>query len=236
MVRTQGFRWDFPVGLVALIAAVLALVPTLGWLLALHMRVDLGAFTRFATLPALLALAACEVYLTRRSPLLFQRFASGLVGGVAGTAAFDVVRAPATFFFHGAPDLAPMLGQYLRGETFGIQPTTTAWVLGYAYQYMLVGALVGAAYALALGRGRWYWAAIAGVLAGAGFTQLTPVRMLAFAEGYTLTTALTTLGVAIAAGGLVLGLVVQALGRTSTNALYVVFLREERVEAVRERV
>jgi len=234
MRQTESFRWDFPAGLVAVLAAGLALVPTLGWLLALQMRVELGTFTRLATLPALVALAACELYLTRRSPLLFQRFAGGLVGGLVATAAFDLVRAPATFFTHGAPDLAPVIGQHLRGETIGIAPTGAALALGYAYEYLLIGALLGAAYALAVGRGRWYWAGIAGVVAAVGFTQLPQVRLMAFAEGFPLTSAMAALGAALVVAGVVLGLVVQRFGRTTANVLYVVFLREAPVEELVE--
>ena len=233
MQRQLAFRWDSAAGLVALIAAMLALTPTIGWLAALHMRVDLASFTRVAVLPAMLALVACEIYLTRRSPLLFDRFTSGLVGGLAATVAFDLVRAPATWLFHGAPDLAPIMGQYLTGEVVGIMPTPQAALLGYAYQYVLIGPLLGAAYALAVGRGRWYWAAIAGGLAAVSFISLAPVRLISVAEGYRLSVASIHLGLAIVVAGVVLGVVVQALGRTTTNVLYVVFLREERVEALR---
>lgn len=228
--RDTSFKWDLSAGLVALIAATLCLVPLIGFVLAWHMRVDLRDFTLFATIPALLAIGACELFLVRKSPMLFNRFAAGLTGGLLATLAFDLVRLPAAYLVKGAPDYVPMIGQHLANETIGIAPTTTAMVLGYGYHYLLIGALAGAAYSLTLGRGRWYWGALAGLAIAVAFIALPQAQLLTVATGFDLTTASLTWVAAFVAGGAVLGGVVQALCRTATNVLYVVFMREEPVE------
>jgi hypothetical protein len=228
--RDATFKWDLSSGLVALIAAALCLVPLVGFVVAWHMQVDLRMFTLAATLPALLALAVCEAFLVRKSPMLFNRFGAGLIGGLLATVAFDLVRVPAAWLFKGAPDYVPMIGQHMRSETIGIAPTLAANMVGYGYHYLLVGALAGAAYSLTLGKGRWYWGAIAGLVAGVAFVLLPQARLLTVATGFDLTTASAIWIAAFAIGGAVLGAVVHALCRTATNVLYVVFMREEPVE------
>lgn len=233
MTRTDhapAFRWDLATGLATLVAAALCLIPAIGFLAAWHMAADLPTWTRWATLPAILALAAVEVYLVRRHPVLFNRFAAGLVGGVAAAAALDLVRLPFAWLVKGAPDWVPLIGQHLGREPIGIMPTTSAVALGYGYHYLLVGALVGATYSLLVGKGRWYWAMIAGGVVGLGFVALPQARLLAVATGFDAMGAGAVWMAAFLVAGAVLGAVVQALGRTRTNALYVVFLREEPLE------
>jgi hypothetical protein len=228
--RTPAFRWDLNAGLATCVAAILCLIPTIGFLAAWHMHADLPGWTRWATLPALLALAAVEYYLVRRHPVLFNRFAAGLVGGVAAMAALDLVRLPFAWLAKGAPDWVPLIGQHLAREPIGIMPTTTAATLGYGYHYLLVGALVGATYSLLVGKGRWHWALIAGGVVGLAFSALPQARLLAVATGFDPMAAGAVWMAGFLAAGAVLGLVVQRLGRTTTNALYVVFLREEPLE------
>ena len=228
--RSQTFKWDQGSGVVALLAAALCMVPALGFLLAWHQLVDLTDYTLYATVPALLALGACELFLVRKSPALFNRFAAGLVGGIAATAAFDLVRWPSTWLFKGAPDYVPMIGQYMTGEVVGIAPTIQAVAIGYGYHYLLIGSLLGAAYSLTLGKGRWYWAAFMGLAMAVGFSLLPQVQLLTLATGFDLITASLTWVAAFTAGGAVLGWMVQWLCRTRTNAIYVVFMRETPVE------
>lgn len=228
--RTRAFTWDVPAGVVALIAAALCLVPVIGFLLAWHQQVDLVAYTRFATVPALILLGACEYYLTSRSRLLFNRFAAGLVGGLIATLVFDLVRFPAAYLFKGAPDFVPMIGQYLTHETIGIAPTLRAVLLGYGYHYLLNGALIGAAYSLALGKGRWYWGTVLGAIAAVGFVLLPQAQLLTVATGFNLGLTSMIWAAAFLCASTVLGLLVQRLGRTAANAFYVVFMREELVE------
>ncbi len=228
--RAPAFRWDLPTGLATCAAAVLCLVPTIGFLTAWHLAVELPTWTRWATLPAMLALAVVEYYLVSRHPALFNRFTAGLIGGVAAVAAFDLVRLPFAWLVKGAPDWVPLIGQHLAREPIGIMPTTTAVALGYGYHYLLVGALVGATYSLIMGKGRWYWAMLAGGVLGLAFLALPQARLLAVATGFDPMNAGAVWMVAFLVAGAVLGAVVQALGRTTTNALYVVFLREEPLE------
>lgn len=228
--RGPSFRWDLNTGIASCTAAALCLIPVVGFVAAWHMLADLPTWTRFVTLPALLALGALELYLVRRHPMLFNRFATGLVGGVAASAALDVVRLPFAVFVKGAPDWVPMLGQTLIRETVGIAPTATAALLGYGYHYLLIGALAGATYSLLVGRGHWQWAMSAGGLVGLAFIALPQARLLAFASGFDPVVAGAVWMCAFLTAGAVLGLVVQALGRTEANALYVVFLREEPLE------
>ena len=228
--RSLSFKWDIPTGVVAIVAAVLCLVPTLGFLMAWHMQVDLRTFTLFATLPALVLLGACELFLVNKSPLLFNRFATGLVGGVAATLALDLIRLPGELLFKGAPDWVPMIGQHLVGDIIGIAPSPTAVLLGYGYHYLLIGALQGAAYSLVLGRGRWYWGTALGAVAGVIMAVLPQAQLLTVARGFDLMVASALWVTAFTVAGTVLGAVVQRLGRTVTNAFYVVFMREEQVE------
>lgn len=228
--RARAFKWTYTMGLVALIAATLALVPTLGWLLAWHMQVELEAFMLYAVVPALVALTACEIYLASRSPLLFNRLVAGLVGGLLGMLAFDVVRLPGAYMAKWAPDWVPLIGQHLIDETIGIAPTVRASLLGVGYHYLLIGALLGAAYSLVLGRGRWWWAAATSLAFGIAFMFLPQAQLLTVARGFDPITANLTWLVAFAVGGAVLGGVVQWLGRTRTNAFYVVLARETPVE------
>lgn len=228
--RPATFRWDLGSGVVSVLAAVLCLVPTLGFLAAWHLQVTLADFTRWATIPALLALAACEFYLVRRSPLLFNRLASGLVGGLVATFAFAVFHAVGSWVFGGAPDFGPVVGQHLRGELIGIAPSAPATGLGYAYEYLLMGSLLGGAYSLLIGRGRWYWAMACGIVAGIGFVLLPQFRLFTVAMGFSLGTVSAIYVVSAVLAGAVLGAVVHRLGRTQANAFYVVFLREEQVE------
>lgn len=228
--RARSFKWTYSMGLVALLAATLCLVPTLGWLLAWHMQVELEAFMLYAVVPALVALAACEIYLASRSPLLFNRFVAGLVGGLVGMLAFDMIRLPAAYMAKWAPDWVPLIGQHLVDETVGIAPTLRASLLGVGFHYLLIGALWGAAYSLVLGKGRWWWGAVTGLAFGVAFMFLPQARLLTVATGFDLITASLTWAVAFTVGGAVLGVVVQWLGRTTTNAFYVVFARETPVE------
>lgn len=229
-MSSRTFTWNSPTGLVALIAAVLCLLPTTGFLLAWQQFVDLATYTRFVTLPAVVLLAVCEWFLVRRSPLLFNRLAAGLVGGVVATLVFDLVRYPATFAMHGAPDFVPMIGQYLTHEMIGIAPSPVALVVGYAYHYMLDGALLGAAYSLTFGRGHWSWALGFAAIAAIAFDSLPQAQLLVTATGYGLVSALATWAAAFLAAGAVLGVLVRRWSATRANVLSVVFLRQHPTE------
>lgn len=231
--RSLSFQWDRRTGALALAAAVLCLVPQVGFLLAWHMMVGLGTFTMVATVPALLALGGIEFALARQSQLLFNRFAVGLLGGIAGTLAFDLVRLPLAYGARFAPDYVPVIGQHLIGETIGIAPTAVAVFIGYSYHYLLVGALVGATYSLLLGRRKWYVGTAIATIAGLAFILLPQFQLLAIARGFDLAVACVVQLLAFAAAGTVTGAVVERFGKTRANALKVVFLREEPVEAGR---
>jgi hypothetical protein len=228
--RGNSFKWNLSAGAEELVAAVLCLVPLTGFLLAWHMQVDLRTFTVAATLPALLLLVLMEGHLGRKSPLLADRFATGLVGGLVATLVFDLLRLPSTLLFHGTPDFVPLIGQHLLHETIGIAPSVQAVVLGYGYHYLLIGALVGAAYALTVGRGRWHWAALMGLAAGVAFIELPQARLLTVGSGFDMTTASLCWVAAFTAAGAALGGAVQLLCRSAMNVLTIVFMHEERVE------
>lgn len=226
------FRWNPATGLATLAAAALCLIPALGALAAWHMTAEMGSVMRFAILPGLLLLGAVEAYLVRRHPLLFNRLAAGLAGGLVATVAMDLVRLPAIYAFHAMPDVVPQVGQLILGETLGIAPTTGAVALGYAFSYLLVGALLGAAYSLVLGKARWQRGLAAGLGLGLGFAFLYHFQLMVVAMGFSLLPAVIATVASAAVFGLVLGLVVERLGRTKANAFMVVFLRTEAVEAL----
>jgi hypothetical protein len=229
--RPRSFQWTPTAGWVDLIAAALCLVPTIGFLLAWHMQVDLLSFTLIATVPALACVGLCGYGLIRTSPIFFNRLFAGLVGGLVATVAFDALRFPATTQFKGVPDYVPLIGQHLLRETIGIAPSVQAVVLGYGYHYLLTGALLGVAYSLVSGRGHRVWGLLLGVLAGLGFIALPQFRLLSVAEGFNLDLASLQMVLAFTLAGGVLGAVVRALGQTKANVLSVVFLREAPIEA-----
>ena len=222
---TTRFQWDRTTGLAAVGAALLCLVPTVGFLLAWHQLVDLRTFVVYAVLPALMALGALELFLVAKSPLLFNRLASGLVGGVVATLALDAVRVPAAYLVKGLPDHVPMIGQLVLREVVGIAPTWQAVAVGYGFHYLLMGALLGAAYALVVGTGRLRFAVALGVAAGVAFAALPQFQLLAVATGFALPLASAIAGFGATVAGLALGGVVARLGRTRANALRVAFLR-----------
>jgi hypothetical protein len=224
------FRWDPTTGLATLAAAALCLIPTAGALAAWHMQADLASVLRFAIIPALLLLGALEAFLVRRSPLLFNRLAAGLAGGVVATVGLDLVRLPATFFFHALPDFVPTLGQLVLGETIGIAPSAAAVAVGYGYEYLLIGALLGGAYSLVLGKGRWQRGLAVSLIAGLAFAALPQFQLTVVGMGFDLAVASATAVGAFAAAGLLLGALVERFGRTRANAFRVVFLRTAPVE------
>jgi hypothetical protein len=207
-----------------LVTAALALVPSAGFLLAWHMQLDLAHFAAVAILPALVALMACETWMATHRPEMLRRLVAGLVGGMAATALFDAIRLPAAYLAKGAPDFVPMIGQFFLHETIGIAPTAKAVMLGYAFHYLLIGALVGGAYGLVAGRMHRSWAALAGVVVGLGFTLLPQFQLLAVASGFSLLTAGAVMMAAFAGAGLVLGTVVKRLDRPSYRVGQVTWL------------
>ncbi|MDB5098751.1 MAG: integral rane protein [Cyanobacteria bacterium RYN_339] len=224
------FRWDPTTGLATLAAAALCLVPAAGALAAWHLQVDLAAVLRWAVLPALLLLGALEVFLVNRSPLLFNRLAAGLAGGLVATLGLDLVRLPAAYLFHIVPDVVPTLGQLALGETIGIAPSLAAYAVGYGYSYLLIGALLGAAYSLVLGKSHWQRGLAASLAAGLAFAFLPQFQLTVVGMGFDLVAASTVVVTAFAAAGLLLGSLVQRFGRTEANAFRVVFLRTTEVE------
>lgn len=230
ITRIQNFAANQLAGRLDLIVAALCLIPTLGFLMAWHMQVDLKLFTAFVTVPALIALMACEVWMVNKAPELFNRVASGLVGGVVATLALDALRVPAAYLLKGAPDYVPMVGQNLMHEMVGIAPSLKAVVLGYGYHYLLMGALLGAAYALVAGRVRRSWSLPAGLVAGVAFAFLPQFQMLAVATGFSLPVAMAIVAVGFGLAGAALGLVVDG-GRRRARVMQVTFLPELAVES-----
>lgn len=131
--------------LVAIAAAALCLVPTVGLVLAWQHVVELRAFVGAALLPALLALGACELYLAGKRPEALGGLVAGLMGGVGATLALDLVRLPLAHLVKAVPDHVPAIGQAWLGEAAGLAPSWQAVAVGYGCHYLLVGALLGAA-------------------------------------------------------------------------------------------
>lgn len=230
LARIQDFSQTRLTGAIAGLAALLCLVPAVGFLLAWHMQLDLRTFTTFATVPALLALMGLELWMAAHRPALLKRVAAGLVAGVAATAAFDAIRLGAASLFHSAPDYVPMVGQHLLHETIGIAPTAKALLLGYGYHYMLVGALLGVAVALVAGRVRRALGLVAGLALGAAFAWLPQMQLLSVGTGHALDTVLVTLVAASAAAGLVFATVLDRVQPATKGRLHVHFLRQSHAE------
>lgn len=228
MFSLQNLRTTYAAH-VDLMTAALCLVPAIGFLLAWHMQVDLRTFTAVVTVPALVALMACEMWMASKAPQLFNRVARGLVGGVAATLAFDLVRLPGAYLVKGAPDFVPMIGQHLTQEMIGIAPSLKALLLGYGYHYVLMGALLGVAYALVAGRVRRAWALPAGLGLGLAFALLPQFQLLSVATGFSLQTAIAIALGAFGLAGAVLGAVVHS-GRGTPQITQVTFLPTMRVE------
>ncbi|MNS34077.1 hypothetical protein D3C72_661990 [compost metagenome] len=213
------------------LVAALCLVPAVGFVLAWHMQVDFATFARFAILPALLALVACETWMARKAPAMLKRLAVGLMGGLVATAAFDLVRLPASLLFKGAPDYVPLVGQHLLGETIGIAPTAKAVMIGYGFHYLLMGALLGGAYALLAGRVHAAWGLGAGLLLGVAFAALPQFQLLSVGSGFSVEVAMAVVVAAFGAAGAILGTVVDGLGRANPTVTPIGFWRETPIEA-----
>lgn len=230
LARIQDFSQTRLTGAIEGLAALLCLVPAVGFLLAWHMQLDLKAFTTFVTVPALLALMGCELWMAAHRPTLLKRVAAGLVGGIAATAVFDAVRLGAAALFQSAPDHVPMVGQHLLHETIGIAPTAKALLLGYGYHYFLVGALLGVAVALVAGRVRRSLGLAAGLALGTAFAWLPQMQLLSVGTGHMLDTVLVTLVAASAAAGLVYATVLGRVQPPTKGRLHVHFLRQTHAE------
>ena len=99
---------------------------------------------------------------------LSNRRLVGLLAGVIGTVGLEAVRITSFRAFNGMPgDLPQLLGVLLLNR-FMEGPSTFSTVLGYLYHFWN-GACFGMIFAIILGKRRWFWGTIYGLLVGTGF-------------------------------------------------------------------
>jgi hypothetical protein len=117
-------------------------------------------YTLYVLIPALVILAIVTLVSLGRYPALANRILVGIVAGVAGTVALDVVRL-AGFAIHWMPaNLPTMFGMLILGEQATRQQME---LVGYVYHF-LNGIGFALLYTLVLGRGRWEWGVVWGLI------------------------------------------------------------------------
>ncbi|MCL5769795.1 MAG: hypothetical protein M1588_00540 [Planctomycetes bacterium] len=99
---------------------------------------------------------------------LVDRVVVGIAAGLSATIGLEAVRITSFRVFNGMPgDLPQLLGVLLLNR-FMEGPTIWSTTLGYAYHFWN-GACFGIIFAVILGRRRWFWGTIYGLLVGTGF-------------------------------------------------------------------
>lgn len=189
---------------VCLVLGLGSVWPLLAWVY------NLGSFAGwfwFLALPGAFLVAAVAIVCNRRGvfPALQVAIGAGVLGGIAATVFYDIVRVP--FLVVGYRLFAP-ISTY--GVLMTLAPTSSPFTetLGWLYNFMN-GTLFGVAYAMiALGR-RWWWA-IPFALGLETMTVVTP-----YADLYSLRGKPDVIAIAYGAHvfyGAALGLVVQRAG------------------------
>lgn len=145
------------------VATVVSLfVPVWGILLAPSRLVAVPTYLLTIGSAAVLVVIGTLVYAWRRNRVLLNRFVVGYCGGLAGTAVIHAFIAVG-FLLHLTPSLIITLGNVALGRDIGTPASALTVVIGLIYHYVLNGAAWGAAYALVLGKERWWYGAFFGM-------------------------------------------------------------------------
>jgi hypothetical protein len=139
------------------------------------------ALVRLALLPsiALLVLAWIAARLAGYARLV-NRIETGVWVGFVATAALDVVRL-ASFSLGLLPGNLPRMFGVLILDRMAVGPSTVSDLVGYLYHYW-VSACFGLAYALLVGRTRWWGGLIWGLIIEVGM-MTTPPMVVAMDTG-----------------------------------------------------
>lgn len=157
--------------------------------------------------PALAILLIVALYSRRRYRWLYERIVIGLGAGAIATVALDFFRELGVIHGWLPTDTSILFGKMIAGPTASL---TAILVTGFIYHF-LNGANFGIFYTLVVGKARWYWAIVWGLVVELGMMTLPPMGPLAGPFGSKTgrpALFLITL-VAHIAFGLVLGLLTQ---------------------------
>ena len=139
-----------------IITAACALFSGASLVVAALLHWSLGTTLAAAGVFSFAVVAITMTAVTPRSRREFARRAvAGALGGIAGVAAYDVVRylIVAGLHLQVRPfEALPLFGALIAGVT---PQTTASWIIGTAYHYVN-GIMFGVSYGVALGRTAWY--------------------------------------------------------------------------------
>jgi hypothetical protein len=187
-------RWTLPPAAAAppasrreLVLTALALVPAAVGPNVLVVALTPGmpgmpSLVRWALIPSVILLALVWVVARARGDdRLANRIWTGIWVGFATTAALDLFRLP-SFMLGLLPGNMPRMFGVLILDTMATGPTPLSDVVGGFYHYW-VSACFGLAYALIIGRARWWGGLVWGLLIEVGM-MTTPPMVIAMDTGY----------------------------------------------------
>jgi hypothetical protein len=187
-------RWAPPAGglgppasIAELVVTALALVPAAVGPNILVVALTPGMpgmpiLVRWVLLPSILLLAAAWSLAWKRGyERVANRIWTGVWVGAAATATLDLFRLP-SFMLGLLPGNLPRMFGVLILDTMAAGPTPLSDVIGGLYHYW-VSACFGLAYALLVGRTRWWGGLIWGLIIEVGM-MTTPPMVVAMDTGY----------------------------------------------------
>ncbi len=140
------------------------------------------ALVRLALLPSIALLVLVWIVARRAGyARLVNRIETGVWVGFVATTALDVVRL-ASFSLGLLPGNLPRMFGVLILDRMAVGPSTVSDLVGYLYHYW-VSACFGLAYALVVGRTRWWGGLIWGLIIEVGM-MTTPPMVVAMGSGY----------------------------------------------------
>jgi hypothetical protein len=120
------------------------------------------AYLLFVGGAAIVVVIGTLIYARYKNHVLLNRFLVGYAGGLAGTAVIHLFLA-AGIALRLTPNVIYALGNLSLGRGMQLTPSTSALAMGLVYHYLLDGAAWGAAYALLVGKARWWYGVFFGI-------------------------------------------------------------------------
>ncbi len=138
---------------------------------------------RWVLIPSLALLVVVWFFArSRGDERLTNRIWTGFWAGAAATAALDTFRL-ASFLGGMLPGNMPRMFGVLILDTMATGPTAASDIVGELYHFVGAGAAFGLAYALIMGRTRWWGGLVWGLIIEVGM-MTTPPMVIAMDTGY----------------------------------------------------
>lgn len=156
------------------VATVISLfVPIWGVLLAPTKLISIPMYLIVVGGMALLIVIGTLIYAKHRNLVLLNRFLIGYIGGLLGTTVIMLL-VMGGVALKLMPNMLYGLGNLALGNGLTDAPSTQAAIAGITYHFLLNGAAWGAAYALIIGKARWWYGVFFGMAVWAAF-MVSPV-------------------------------------------------------------